>query len=60
MGGEFERVIGQVIGAVWQVMVSGTEQQRAEAADILSETRRRLYGLLADEEDTPEGTDVPE
>ncbi|MDN5797573.1 MAG: PadR family transcriptional regulator [Intrasporangium sp.] len=51
MGGEFERVIGQVIGAVWQVMVSGTQQQRAEAADILAETRRRLYGLLADEDD---------
>lgn len=51
MGGDFERVIGQVVGAVWQVMVSGTEQQRADAADILADTRRRLYGLLADEED---------
>jgi DNA-binding PadR family transcriptional regulator len=49
-GGEFQRVIGQVMGAVWQVMVSGTEQQRADAADILGEARRRLYGLLADEE----------
>jgi hypothetical protein len=38
------------MGAVWQVMVSGTEQQRADAADILGEARRRLYGLLADEE----------
>ncbi len=57
-GGEFERVIGQVIGAVWQVMVSGTEQQRAEAADILADTRRRLYGLLADEDEGPVEAEV--
>ncbi|MGN6751843.1 MAG: PadR family transcriptional regulator [Intrasporangium sp.] len=60
VGGDFERVIGQVIGAVWQVMVSGTEQQRAEAADILADTRRRLYGLLADEEEASESTDTAE
>jgi hypothetical protein len=35
---------------VWQVVVSGTDQQRAEAAEILGDTRRRLYGLLADGE----------
>ena len=31
-----------------QIIVSGTAQQRAEAAEILAETRRRLYGLLAE------------
>ena len=36
------------MGAVWQVIVSGTRQQQAEAAEILADTRRRLYGLLAD------------
>ena len=36
------------MGAVWQVIVSGTEQQQAEAAEILADTRRRLYGLLAE------------
>ncbi len=41
-------VIGQVMSAVWQVVVSGTKQQQAEAAEILADTRRRLYGLLAD------------
>ena len=46
--GDLKPVIGQVMGAVWQVVVTGSEQQRAEAAQILSETRRRLYGLLAD------------
>ncbi len=46
--GDLKPVVGQVMGAVWQVMGSGTPQQRAEAAEILGETRRRLYGLLAD------------
>ena len=44
------------MGAVWQVVVSGTPQQQAEAAEILADTRRKLYGLLADgdEADTAE------
>lgn len=46
--GDLKPVIGQVMGAVWQVIVSGTRQQQAEAADILADTRRRLYGLLAE------------
>ena len=36
------------MGAVWQVVVSGTKQQQAEAAEILADTRRKLYGLLAE------------
>ena len=43
--------IGQVMGAVWQVMTTGSDQQRAAAAEILAETRRRLYGLLAEGDD---------
>ncbi|WP_353354724.1 PadR family transcriptional regulator [Intrasporangium sp. DVR] len=43
-------VVGQVMGAMWQVVTTGTPQQRAEAREILSETRRRLYQLLADGE----------
>ncbi len=46
--GDLKPVIGQVMGAVWQVVMSGTRQQQAEAAEILADTRRRLYGLLAD------------
>ena len=55
--GELKPVIGQVMGAVWQVVVSGTKQQQAEAAEILADTRRKLYGLLAegDPEQAPEG-----
>jgi len=45
---DLKPVIGQVMSAVWQVVVSGTAQQRAEAAEILADTRRRLYSLLAD------------
>ena len=40
--------VGQVMGAMWQIVTTGTSQQRAEAAEILTETRRKLYGLLAD------------
>jgi DNA-binding PadR family transcriptional regulator len=46
--GDLKPVIGQVMGAVWQVVVSGTQQQKAEATEILADTRRRLYGLLAE------------
>jgi DNA-binding PadR family transcriptional regulator len=46
--GELKPVIGQVMAAVWQIIVSGTRQQQAEAAEVLAETRRKLYGLLAE------------
>jgi DNA-binding PadR family transcriptional regulator len=45
---ELKPVIGQVMAAVWQVIMSGNRQQQAEAAEILADARRRLYGLLAD------------
>jgi len=48
--GDLKPIAGQVMGALWQVMMHGTAQQKAEAADILGETRRRLYGLLAEGE----------
>jgi len=40
--------IGQVMGAVWQILTQGSSQQRAAAVEILVETRRKLYGVLAD------------
>ncbi len=46
--GGMKTVIGQVMSGVWQIMISGTAQQQAEAATILADTRRRLYGLLAE------------
>ena len=53
--------IGQVMGAVWQIVTAGSEQQQRAAIDVLVETRRKLYGILADgdtsEDDTDEGDD---
>lgn len=46
--GDLKPVIGQVMSAVWQIIVSGNAQQQADAAAILAETRRNLYGLLAE------------
>ena len=60
LGGE----LAQVLPAVWQLATSGTDAQRQAAADVLADTRRKLYGLLAagDEEHTvtAEQIDEPE
>ena len=55
-GGEYAALkpeIGQVMAAVWQIVTTGTDRQRREAINILIETRRQLYGLLADGDDGP-------
>jgi DNA-binding PadR family transcriptional regulator len=54
--------IGQVMGAIWQIATSGSTQQRRAAVDILVDTRRRLYGVLADghgPEDHDESEETP-
>jgi DNA-binding PadR family transcriptional regulator len=54
-------IIGQLMGAIWQIAVNGTPAQQDQAAEILSDARRRLYGVLADgpgEEET-EAADSP-
>jgi DNA-binding PadR family transcriptional regulator len=60
-GGDFGRTlkteIGQVAGAVWQLATQGSEAQRSAALDVLVETRRKLYGILAD---GPEGHAAPD
>jgi DNA-binding PadR family transcriptional regulator len=40
--------IGQVMGAMWQIVSTGSDAQRRAAVGILVETRRKLYGVLAD------------
>jgi DNA-binding PadR family transcriptional regulator len=40
--------IGQVMNAVWQIITTGSDRQRRDAVGILAETRRKLYGLLAE------------
>ena len=42
--------IGQLMSAVWQIVTTGTDQQRRDAIDVLVETRRKLYALLAEGE----------
>ncbi|GGR43449.1 DNA-binding PadR family transcriptional regulator [Nocardioides luteus] len=58
LGGE----LAQVLPAVWQLATSGTDSQRQAAADILADTRRKLYGLLAagDDEHTVTAEQVDE
>lgn len=46
--GNLKPAISQTMAALWQVVTTGTDQQRAEAIEILNDTRRRLYGLLAE------------
>jgi len=46
--------IGQVATAVWQLATQGSEVQRQAALDVLVETRRKLYGILADGPAGPE------
>jgi DNA-binding PadR family transcriptional regulator len=46
--GELKPEIGQVMGAVWQIVTAGTPMQQRAAIDVLVETRRKLYGILAD------------
>ncbi|MFS3128012.1 PadR family transcriptional regulator [Nocardioides sp. Bht2] len=40
--------VGQVISAVWQIAATGSAAQRHAAVEVLSDARRRLYGILAD------------
>ena len=42
-------MLGQVATAMWQILATGTPAQQAKARDAVSELRRKLYGILADE-----------
>ena len=52
--GDLRQVIGQTVGAIIQVASTGTPDQRDKAVEILADTRRRLYGLLAEGPDNEE------
>ncbi len=43
--------IPQVLSAVWQLATQGSDAQRRAALDVLVDTRRKLYGILADGRD---------
>ena len=40
--------IGRVMNAVWQIISTGTDEQRRDAIGVLVEARRGLYRILAD------------
>ena len=42
-------MLGQVATAMWQILATGTPEQQAKAREAVSELRRKLYGILADE-----------
>ncbi|MEU6828337.1 PadR family transcriptional regulator [Nocardia beijingensis] len=50
---DLRALVGQLMGAVAQVAAAGTPQQAARAAELLTETRKSLYRILAEDE-TPE------
>ena len=59
-GADLRGLVEQLHGAVREVARSGTDAQLAGAAKILSEARRSLYLLLAEEPVAPEAPEAPE
>ncbi|MFL6060507.1 MAG: PadR family transcriptional regulator [Marmoricola sp.] len=51
---DLRQVIKQTVGAIVQVASAGTPDQQAKAVEILADTRRKLYGLLAEGPDASE------
>ena len=52
--------IGQVMGAVWQIVTAGSESQQRAAIEVLVETRRKLYGIIADGDTSDDDDDEEE
>jgi DNA-binding PadR family transcriptional regulator len=50
---DLKSAIAGIAAAAWQVGQAGTDRQRSQASELLLETRRALYRILA--EDAPEG-----
>jgi DNA-binding PadR family transcriptional regulator len=50
---DLRSLVFQVLGAVRQVAMAGTPDQREKAQEVLRSTRRSLYGILAEEDDAP-------
>lgn len=55
---DLRQVIGQAVAAIVQIASTGTPDQRERAVRILADTRRRLYGVLADGSEEPDDEDV--
>src|SRR5829696_4773974 len=46
----FKPLIGQVASAVWQIVAMGTPEQQAKGREALIDLRRKLYGILAEDD----------
>ncbi len=55
---ELGPLVIQIGKAAWQVASVGTEAQRARAVEVLAETRRALYRILAEEPEDAGGSEV--
>jgi DNA-binding PadR family transcriptional regulator len=44
-------LIGQIAAAVWQIVAVGTPEQQAKGREALIELRRKLYAILAEDEE---------
>jgi len=51
--------VAQIAVAAQQVVMAGTDDQRARAAELLAQTRRGLYALLA-EDTASDASDTPD
>jgi DNA-binding PadR family transcriptional regulator len=54
---DLKAAIGGIAAASWQVASVGDERQRAQAIQVLAETRRSLYRILAEDASGAEGDD---
>ena len=52
--------IGQIVQASWSVAHAGTEAQQAKALEILNDSRRRLYAILAEGDEADSDEPEPE
>jgi DNA-binding PadR family transcriptional regulator len=52
--GGLKPLIGQVAGAIWQIMATGTPEQQAKSRDALVELRKKLYSILAEDDSAPD------
>lgn len=57
-GADIKSEVGQVMSAVWQLVTQGSDSQRTAALGVLVETRRSLYGILADGRDSDADDEV--
>jgi DNA-binding PadR family transcriptional regulator len=47
---DYREAVFGIMNALRQVGFAGTERQRAQALDVLTETKRKLYAILAESE----------